>query len=280
MVSVRDFSYLLMIFQESDCTDVQTKMNQLEAVELQKCLEVSTNRGGANSQVRIRNRLPLTVKDLILLWEIREALPSLTRLFVEDLYEKRLGRILPRQLAWEDYRDQLYLAKTSNWKRGRILKRLHDLLDNFRVFIWQEPRARRRARLRTPSAAGGRSKNFESHSIELDSESTWKEEQHRAYLRSQAEDLQEATRILAREREERSRTLTSAPEAEETALQERKLPNNVSQDSHSENEFAECALITVQGLDASILSLEREKRCSSCPSLYRRKCPSYSRVHQ
>lgn len=277
---MRDFRYLFMIFKTDDCSDVLGRLERLEFSENQKCLEVSTNSGGANIQVRIRNRVRLTDKDLILLWELREAFPALTRLFIEDTYERRISRKTPRQLSLEEFRDKLYLSRTSNWKVGRILKRLIELLEGFRVYQYQPPRPKKQARLRTPSAAGGRSKSFGSSvKIELDSYDCWKEEQHIQYLKSQAEDLQRATRLLAQERNEKYKEKDVRPRTGELNAQVEKLPSDVSNEAKSENEFDRCALLEGASDKESVKKVERPLRCSLCPQTTRLSCKSYCQIH-
>lgn len=252
------------------------KIKRLAKAEELKCLQLSTNSAGANREVRIRCRCRLTIRDLILLWEIKEVLPSLTRLFIEDLYEKRVSRIVPRCLTWEDFRDRLYVSyKDDPWKVGRVQKRLTYLLSQIRVCLVEPPQSKKTHRLRTPSAAGGSGKTLFRPPLQSN-KTTWEETQHVEYLENTGRELEHATRLLAAERAGES----LAELEQQTKVWELPAPK----ESVEENEFLrptetrslDCAaLLENPGLLIE-LQLERvEELCKWCPGFHKERCVRY-----
>lgn len=208
----------ILIFGEQFVTSTLSPLlKRLESEEAKHCLQLSTHGAEANTEVRIRCRLRLTVKDLIMLWEIREELPALTRLFVEDLYERRVSHAIPRCLTWESYRDKLFFTQHDDpWKVGRAQARLLELLSELRVFLWKPRRTRKPDRVRTPSSAGGSGKNEKPNFVpEVSNEEAWEEEQQIEYLREQGRMLEHATHLLAAEQadEIESSNQSSRPKA-------------------------------------------------------------------
>lgn len=260
---------------------VGSLISRIANAESEKCLQLSTNRAEANTQVRIRNRLRLTDKDLVLLWEHREVLPALTRLYVEDLYERRVLKKVPRELSLEDFRDKLYvLVPDHPWKRGRALARLICLLENFRVFLWTPPRPRRTHRMRTPSAAGGSGKTSGQSKVEFPNEVAYKIEQQSKYLREVNKQLEHATHLLAVERAMKSW------ENENQQTIGRELPAQ-SNNSQSENEalnstsVPQCQLLDTLGEAYLAEELSRgDSLCQFCPPTYQRSCAKYCRADQ
>lgn len=191
--------YLIFGYTWTEST-LKPILAKIQAREEELCLLGSDNAAGANREVRIRFRVKLTVKDLILLWELREFLPALTRLFIEDLYEKRVRKATPRCLTWEAFRDRLYSQTDDLWKVGRARARLLVLLRELRVFLWTPPRARKTHRLRTPSAKSSGGKTGFSIEPEISNEKAWEEFQHQEYLKQVGEQLESASHLLAAEK--------------------------------------------------------------------------------
>jgi hypothetical protein len=218
----------------------------------------------------------LTIRDLILLYEIRDALPITVRFYVEDLYEHRVRSQSPRCLAWEDYRDQLYvLAPTSPWKRGRIRPRLLRILQEMRVFVVQPKPAKPRTFLRTPSAAGGHRKGNIPVRIELDPQRCYEEETHSEYLREQDRQLEIATRLLAAERA----IGTNAVQAKEgeKLLCDPPVAETVYESQPRLYEPKNCArYYWTKGIDEA--PIERSE-CEFCPPTFRKSCRTRLQLH-
>lgn len=252
-----------------DFPEAQKRIRDLVRLEGIFTTRVSTNGAGANSQVLCRCRIKLTTRDLILLWEIRDALPVTVRFFVEDLYEHRVRSQSPRCLAWETYREQLYiLAQTSPWKRGRIRPRLLRILQEIRVFVAQQKPAKPKAYLRTPSAAGGRRKGSIPARVELDSNRLYEEEEHRKYVQEVDRELEKATRLLAAERI----IGTEAVQAKEgeRLLCDPPVAKTVYEAEPRHYEPKNCALnYWTNGTDAA--PIERSE-CEFCPATFRKLC--------
>jgi hypothetical protein len=258
--------FLKMILPEEFCSDVLALTSDLGLRENKKVLQLTLLADGANSSVNWRCRIKLTVKDLILLYEIRDVLSPLLRLHVEDLYERRVSRIRPREVSWENYRDKLYaLESTSNWKVGRIGPRLIRILREMRVFISQEPTPKRKHRLRTPSAASGSGKTSSSYRPKISNEEAWEEEQKRNWQDLTGQMLEEATHLLALERSGEMTTSELQEVVGVSAAQEQALQGNQDLADRFEREYR-CRLLDNPMVDDFVAQVERPDRCELfCP---------------
>lgn len=256
-------------------------IKRLEDEETRQCLQLSTNGAGANTEVRIRCRVRLTVKDLIMLWELREELPALTRLYVEDLYERRVSRVTPRCLIWEDFRDKLYVTYPDHpWKVGRARARLLKILSELRVFTWQPPRTRRTNRMRTPSAAGGSGKTGSPSFIpEVSNKMAWEEEERKDYLQEQGRLLENATRLLAAEQAVKMSVEYSKQQTKGVGVA-RSGQSVVEESSGRQPEVGspDCALLDFSPDIVEQTGIERSQLCQFCPEIYRGECIKFKRL--
>jgi hypothetical protein len=270
-----------MIFGETFVSQtLKPILERIEYEESKQCLLLSTNRRGANAEVRIRFRIKLTVKDLILLWELKELLPSLTRLYIEDLYEHRVIKAVPRCLVWEDFRDKLYvLAEDHPWIVGRARARLLKLLSELRVFIWQPPRVPKANRARTPSSAGGSGKTERpSFMPEISNKTAWEDEQQRNYLQEQGRMLEHATHLLAAERKVKMEVEYSKqqPEGGElSAPEESVYPSFLRR--QPEVGSPDCKLLDRSPDILERFQIERSELCQFCPRSCQATCAKFKR---
>lgn len=256
-------------------------IKRLESEETRQCLQLSTNGAGANTEVRIRCRVRLTVKDLIMLWEVREELPALTRLFVEDLYERRVSQITPRCLTWEDFRDKLFFTCPNHpWKVGRAQARLLQILSELRVFTWQPPRTRNKNRVRTPSAAGGSGKTGSPTYIpEVSNKMAWEEEKQRDYLQEQGRMLENATHLLAAERTVKMFVEYSKQQTKgEGVARSSQSAEKESSRRQPEDGPLDCTLLSSSPDIVERTGIERSQLCQFCPGTYREKCIKFKRL--
>lgn len=267
--------YWKMIFGTTEDPDVQAVLDRISEREQSLCTELTTNpAGGPGREVRIRSRLKFTMKDLILLRELKGNLPFLTRLWIEDLCRRRLPKPGTLEASnFLDYQDKLYARTDQRFLVGRVRARLLKLLKSIRVFLWTEPRTRSKNRPRTPSGAVGSRKLGESYNPEISNKTAWEEESHQEYLRSQFSDLEEATHILAKERELRS-TVEAAQilAANSPALEVPSEGNNATQPAQA----GLCALEDSLGKEFIQTYQGRPEVCKYCPPSLKNSCAYFA----